>query len=59
MFYKIPQELAQSIASYLADRPYREVYVLIDALRALPQIKDEGKKPKIVEDEKVKGTIGD
>lgn len=38
---KLPAEVAQQIVNYLGGRPYREVFTLIEALRAAPIVDDE------------------
>jgi hypothetical protein len=42
--YILTQELLQSIANVLQDRPYKEVFLVMDQLRALkPEPEDESK----------------
>lgn len=40
--YVVNESLAQSILDYLATRPYCEVYKLVQALQASPQISGTG-----------------
>jgi hypothetical protein len=38
--FAIPRELAQLTLNYLASRPYREVFALVQAFEALEPIED-------------------
>ena len=40
-YLKVQQELAQATIDYLGTRPYREVFQLIEALRAIPISEDD------------------
>lgn len=45
MTHEISTELAQRILSYLADRPYKEVFALIPALQAIKPVVTPAKEP--------------
>jgi len=43
----IKKDLAQAILDYLATKPYREVFVLIDGLQKLEKSQQEQKEEKV------------
>jgi len=46
MSYVISQELAQALLNYLAARPYAEVFELVAAVQALPEVEAEAPPKK-------------
>lgn len=45
----VPRDQAQKLVDYLKDRPYVEVYTLIEALRQAPPVRLEAPAPQAEE----------